>query len=175
VSAEPETLLTTSRFEVVRLQVPTPDGGVRAKEVIRHPGAVCILPMVDDRHVCLIKNRRAAIGETLIELPAGTLEPPETPAQTAARELLEETGYRAERLARLHEFFLSPGILDERMHLYLATGLTEGDARREPTEQITNLVLAWEDAIALVYDEQIHDAKTIIGLLYYDQLRGRQV
>ena len=88
--------------------------------------------------------------ETLIELPAGTLEPGEDPAETARRELIEETGYRAESVLLLSEFFMSPGILNERMRLFLATGLTAGDTAREPGENIQNLVVSWEEALAMV-------------------------
>jgi ADP-ribose pyrophosphatase len=173
MTAEEDLLLATKRFRVVKVRQPLPGGAVREREVVRHPGAVTVLPMVDDGHVCLIRNYRPAIGETLIELPAGTLEQGEAPEATAARELLEETGYAAGKLTLLQSFYLSPGILDERMRLYLATDLVEKEPQREPGEQIENLILAWEDAVALVFDQQIHDAKTITGLLYYDHLRGR--
>ena len=166
-------LLETKRFRVVKVRQTLGDGAVREREVVRHPGAVTILPMIDDAHVCLIRNFRPAINETLIELPAGTIDPGEDPQSTAARELLEETGYAAGKLTLLQSFFLSPGILDERMRLYLATDLVEQEPQREPGEEISNLILAWEDAVALVFDQQIHDAKTITGLLYYDHLRGR--
>src|SRR5262245_31545166 len=127
MSQPPEVLLTTSKFRVVRETVTSPGGKTKAREIIRHPGACVIVPLLDDWRVCLIRNWRIAVGQTLIELPAGTLEPPEPPELTAERELIEETGYRAKKIELLHAFFLSPGILDEKMHLYLATGLTEGD------------------------------------------------
>ena len=88
---------------------------------------------------------------------------------TADRELTEETGYRAGQLRRVHSFFLSPGILDERMHLFLATDLTSGKAAREAGENIENLVVAWEEAIKMVLDGRIQDAKTIVGLLFYER------
>jgi ADP-ribose pyrophosphatase len=160
-------LLTTPRFRVESVSRVSPDGTVRQREVVRHPGAVAILPLVDDRHVCLIRNFRPAVGRTLIELPAGTLEPGEDPAQTALRELQEETGYQAGHLSLLSSFFLSPGILDERMHLFVATKLIPGTPRREPGEEIENLVVPWEEAIAMVHAGRIEDAKTLLGLLLY--------
>ena len=166
-----ELLLRARRFDVVRHYETLPDGSVHTRESVQHPGAVVILPLVDDAHVCLIRNYRVAVKETLIELPAGTLELGEDPAETARRELIEETGYRAEKIALLSEFFMSPGILNERMRLYLATGLTAGDTAREPGENIQNLVVPWDEAMAMVTDGRIRDAKTLVGLLLYDRMR----
>ena len=164
-------LLTTPRFRVETVERTTASGATVRREVVRHPGAVTILPLVDADHVCLIRNYRMAVARTLIELPAGTLEPGEDPRDTARRELTEETGYRAARLELLHTFFLSPGILDERMYLFLASELTAGDAQREACEEIENLVVPWKQAIEWVLQQQIEDAKTMVGLLYYDTLR----
>jgi ADP-ribose pyrophosphatase len=172
MSSDEELLLETSRFRVVRITQAT-HRGPRPREVVRHGGAVTILPILPEGKVCLIRNFRPSVGRTLIELPAGTLEPGEPPADTARRELIEETGYRAGKLEPLCEFFLSPGILDERMHLFLATDLEPGDPQREPGEEIENLLLPWDEAIALVDARQIEDAKTIVGLLMYDRLRGK--
>lgn len=173
MSTDDKTLLETNRFRVVSVRQQLANGQEKNSAIVRHPGAVTILPMIDDRHVCLIQNFRPSVNETLIELPAGTLEPGEAPEATAARELLEETGYEAGKIELLHSFLLSPGILDERMRLYLATELVEKAPAREPGEQISNLILAWEDAVALIFDQQIQDAKTIVGLLFYDRIRGR--
>ena len=168
-----DTLLETSKFRIVRTRQEGPGVKTKEREVVRHPGAVAILPLLDDGRVCLIRNRRLSVDQELIELPAGTLEPGEDPAAAAHRELLEETGYRADRLTKLHEFFLSPGILDERMHLYLAEGLTAGAPKREPGEEIENLLVPWGEAMQMTLDGRIHDAKTLIGLLLYDRARGR--
>ena len=168
---EPELLLTTSKFRVVRETITTPTGKTKQREIVRHPGACVIVPLLDDGRVCLIRNWRVAVNQTLIELPAGTLEPPEPHEKTAERELIEETGYRAKQIQFLHAFFLSPGILDEKMHLYLATGLTAGETAREEGEEIENLLVAWNDAIAMIFNREIQDAKTIVGLLWVDRLR----
>ena len=171
MSEPEETLLQASRFRVVEISRTLADGTVWQREVIRHPGAVTILPMVDNDHVCLIKNLRPAVDKTLIELPAGTLEPDEPHQTTAARELIEETGYRAGHLEDLHEFYLSPGILDECMHLYVAKDLSPGDPDRESGEEIENLVVSWNEAMELIDSREIRDAKTIVGLMFYDRLR----
>jgi len=166
-----ELLLEASKFRVVRESAATPSGKTKNREVIRHPGACVILPLLDDGRVCLIRNWRIAVQQTLIELPAGTLEPPEPPEKTAERELIEETGFRAKNIEFLHAFFLSPGILDEKMHLYLATGLTAGAPAREEGEEIENWLVPWDEAIAMIFRREIQDAKTIVGLLWVDRLR----
>lgn len=166
---EGEILLKTRRFEVVRLEYQSPDGTAHTREVARHPGAVTILPLFDDGRVCLIRNYRVAVDRTLIELPAGTLEPDEDPAATAARELEEETGYRARELRELCRFFMSPGILSERMYLFMATGLTAGPPRLEGGELIEPLIVRWAEALAMIEHGEIEDAKTLTGLLWYDR------
>lgn len=165
------TLLVTKRFRVVEVDEQTTNGTAQRRAVVRHPGAVVILPMVDPDHVCLIRNYRIAVDEQLIELPAGTLEPGEDPQITAERELIEETGYRAGQLQLLHTFYMAPGILDERMRLFLATGLQAGESAREPGEHIENLIVPWKQAIDMVFAGTIRDAKTMVGLMLYDQLR----
>jgi ADP-ribose diphosphatase len=166
-----ELLLQTKKFRVVRETVRAPSGKDKSREIVRHPGACVLVPMVDDGRVCLIRNFRVSVNTTLIELPAGTLEPNEPPHVTAERELSEETGYRAAKIELLHAFYLSPGILDEKMHLYLATGLSAGATAREEGEEIENLVVPWNQAIDMVFRGQIKDAKTIVGLLWVDHLR----
>lgn len=171
MATEINTLLTTRRFRVVEVAETLPDGKVLKRSVIRHPGSVVVVPLVGDRQVCLIRNFRVAVDRVLIELPAGTLEPNEDPQECAARELLEETGYRAQRVRLMHAFYAAPGILDENMRLFVADGLVEEAAAREVGEQIENLVVDWDDALSMIYDGRIEDAKTIVGLLYYDGIR----
>lgn len=166
-------LLTTSRFTVEEILRPLPSGNIAVRAVVRHPGAVAIVPMVDEDHVCLIRNYRVSVDETLIEIPAGTLEPDESPADTATRELTEETGFTAGRMTALHSFFLSPGILDERMHVYLAEDLVYTEPAREPGEQIENWIVTWDEAMELINAGQIHDAKSIVGLLLTDRRRNQ--
>jgi ADP-ribose pyrophosphatase len=171
VSDEPELLLATSRFTVVRHTVVTPHGGRQTRESVQHPGAVTILPLLDDGRVCLIRNFRVAVGETLVELPAGTLEPGEDPAACAARELAEETGYTARTMEALAQFWMSPGMLRERMHLFVATGLAPGTSRPAADEEIETLLVPWEAAIEMAAGGAIHDAKSLAGLLFYDRFR----
>ncbi len=160
-------LLDTSRFQVVEVERVLADGTVFRRAVIRHAGAVTIIPFVDDDRVCLIRNYRMSVDQALIELPAGTIERPEPPIETAHRELIEETGFRAGKLEPLHSFYLSPGILDERMHLFVARDLTDGEPARELGEEIHNLIVPWQEAIRMIKRGEIQDAKSIAGLLYY--------
>ncbi len=147
-----------------------PDGTTVRRDVIVHPGAVVILPMVDDAHVCLLRNHRPIVGETLWELPAGTLEPGEPPEQAAVRELTEETGYTAARWRKLAECYASPGCLTEKFHLFAAEGLTPGVSQPERDEQLEPHVILWPQAVGWVLDGTIRDVKTIAGLLFWDRL-----
>jgi ADP-ribose pyrophosphatase len=164
-------LLKTPRFDVVEVDQKTAEGGLRPRQVVLHPGAVLVIPIVEGDRVCLIRNERVAVGKTLIELPAGTIEPPDPPSETAVRELQEETGYTARSWRELPGFFMSPGILSERMHVFVAQELTEGAPARESGENIDNLVVPWDQALRMVDRGEIEDAKTICGLLMWDRIR----
>lgn len=164
-------LFQAERFRVVRARRELSDGSHVTREVVRHPGAVAILPLLDADRVCLIRNYRISIDQTLWEIPAGTRDPNEEPIETARRELLEETGYRAGRLELLNCIHTSPGILDELMHCFVATELEPGQAAPEPYERIEPVAVAWRDALEMIRDGRIRDAKTIAVLLYYDAFR----
>lgn len=147
------------------------DGQKVVRDIVIHPGAVAILPLVDLDHICLLRNQRPVVGATLVEIPAGTLEPGEPPDLAAPRELAEETGYRAGNWRKLCEFYPSPGILSERTHLYLASDLTPGPMQLENDEDLQPEVVAWKDALAWALDGTIRDAKTLVALLLWDRLR----
>jgi ADP-ribose pyrophosphatase len=170
----PEVLFRAQRFCVESVVQNTSDGRQLVREIVRHPGAVVILPILADGQVVFVKNFRAAVNETLIELPAGTLDHDEPPIETAKRELAEETGYRAKTIEPLLTFCMSPGILDEKMHLFLATDLTPGETALEEGEEIEPFLCNWDDALALVGSGEIRDAKSIVGLLYYDRFHRKQ-
>lgn len=169
---EPELLFRGRRFQVQRVLQVTPDGAEHVREVVRHPDAVTILPLLDDGRVCFVQNYRVAVDQSLIELPAGVVEPGEDPACTAHRELAEETGYRAGRIDRLATFYTSPGVLDEQMYLYVATSLTPGESAPEPGEDLRPLVTTWKEALEMARDGRIRDAKTLAGLFYYEVFGG---
>ena len=170
-TGDEELVLTGTRFNVHRMQLLGSDGKTYQREVVRHPGAVVLLPLLDDDTVVMIENYRHTVRETLLELPAGTREPGEAAEKTAARELVEETGYHAGRLTLLHEFYSAPGICDERMLLYVARDLTEGQHQREATEKIENRIATRAEIEQLIAEGRIRDAKTLVGLYTFLRLK----
>jgi ADP-ribose pyrophosphatase len=165
-------LLTTQRFRVEEVSRQYNDGVTRSRAIVRHPGAVAILPWLDDDRIVLIENYRISVDQTLLELPAGTLEPSEPPLETAKRELIEETGYQASDWHPLAEFYLSPGIMDERMYVFVARGLTHVGQALEGGEEIVTRIVTWNEAIQLVISGAIQDAKSISTILLWNaQLR----
>jgi ADP-ribose pyrophosphatase len=169
-----EVLFQGSRFRVERVQYCVRGDRVE-KEIVRYPGAVVILPLVDDEHLCMIRNYRPAVGCSLWELPAGTLEPGEDPLVAARRELEEETGYQAASWTLLQSFYASPGSTDELMRLYVARGLSAGSARPETDELIQPVVLSWTDVEGLLRQRQILDAKTLVGVLLFRYYQDHQL
>jgi ADP-ribose pyrophosphatase len=155
------------RLEVHRL-MNEETGNEFRRELCVHPGAVVILPFLADK-VLLIRNYRYAAQNTLIELPAGTLEKGEDPMNCAGRELLEETGYLAGRLKPLASFFSSPGILTEKLYAFAAYDLEMKVAALEEDEEIETMPVSFDEAIEMIRTAQIIDAKTIATLLLYDR------
>jgi len=139
------------------------------REVVAHNGAVVILPFVTDRRIVMLRQRRYAVGQVLLELPAGTLERDELPMNCAGRELVEETGYLAGRLKPLSSFFSSPGILSEKMHAFVAYDLVKHQQALEEGEDIELAELDFTEAIEMIRHGQIQDAKSIATLLMYDR------
>lgn len=135
------------------------------REVVRHPGAVVIVPLLGQKRVVLIKNHRIAVDDALWELPAGTREKDEDPITTAARELEEETGYKAGRIEAIGKFFTSPGFCDELIHVFVACDLEFVGQRLEAHEKIEVHDLSWANTLAMIDDGTICDCKTIAALL----------
>ncbi len=169
MSASERILHENRRFAVVEKSVIRPDGQAATLQFIRHGGSVAILPILNDGRVCLIHSRRLMVEETLIEVPAGTREPNEPPLETARRELAEETGFRAGKFEELLTYFPSPGVLSERLWIFVARDLTPGDPAREANEEIENLIVPWDEALAMIDRGEIHDGKTIIAILFWER------
>jgi ADP-ribose pyrophosphatase len=135
------------------------------REVVHHPGSAVILPVYDDGSVVLVRQYRHPAVRYLLEAPAGTLFDGERPEMGAARELEEELGLVAGRMEKLSEFFVSPGFLEEKMWVYLATELSEGKQRLDDDEILDIVRLPFADALEMITSGEIQDAKTIIGLM----------
>jgi len=160
-------------FSVFSDKVEEPGGLINTRDVIRHNGSVVILAVDDSKNkkdpdIILERQYRHAAGQFLIELPAGRVEPGETPLAAAKREMIEETGYRAKRWTLLTKYFASPGFLGEWMQIYLARDIREGVSTPEPDERIEVFRMPLSEALALVAANKIHDGKTLIGLMLYD-------
>ena len=152
-------------FNVALEKVTLPNGVTKDREVVRHPGAAAMVPLLDDGNVVLVKQYRHAVNNYLWEIPAGTLEPDEEPMACAERELVEETGYEATNFDKLTEILPAPGYTDEHIHIFLATGLTLAEQRLEDDEVLTVRPTPFDKAIEMIKAGEIQDAKTIVGLL----------
>ncbi len=162
------------KIDLALQTVTLSDGSTAEREVVLHRGAVALLPMVDRDHVCLIRNARYSVGSTLLEIPAGTLDPEETPEATAPRELQEETGYVAGRIEFITSWWVSPGVMNERMYLYRCRDLKPGPPSPELDEQLDPVVTPWNEAVAMVLDGRIEDAKSRLAILLEDRLRSNR-
>lgn len=140
-------------------------GKTFTKEIVVHPGAVCIVPLLDNGDVVLVRQYRHAAGTELLELCAGGLNSGEDPVEAARRELEEETGYRATKLVERARFWTTPGFTTEFMYLYEATGLVRTQTNPDEDEIIDVEVASQEECLRMVDDGRIQDAKSIIGLL----------
>lgn len=147
--------------------VKRPCGSILEREIVRHPGAVVVVAVRDDGGLVLIRNFRISVEQRLLECCAGTLEAGEDPAVCAGRELIEETGYRAERIAPLGAgwFYTTPGLTDEKMYAFVATGLTHVGQDLEDDESIEVEIVAADRAIRMVESGEIRDGKTVAALL----------
>ncbi len=152
-------------FKGTRIEVKQ----IGKREVVIHPGAVVILPLLDKDTILMIRNERFAVDETLWELPAGTLEPEEHPQATAERELVEETGYSAGNIEFLTSFYTTPGFCNERMFAYVAKDLTFVGQDLDEGESITVEKLPRNTVLQMIRTGEIHDAKTIATILFYFQ------
>lgn len=152
-------------IHLFRDEILLPDGNKGVREVIRHPGAVCVLPVTDDGDVVFVNQFRYAFNKVTLEAPAGKLEKGEEPTLAALRELSEETGLDAENLIPMGDMYTTPALIDEVIHLYLATGLTQGEQHLDKDEFINTVKMPLSEAVEMVMKGEIKDSKTQTVLL----------
>ena len=155
--------------DIEHMEVKVGEKGWHPYQIIRHPGGVAVAPLHDDGTITLIRQLRPAVEEFLLELPAGRLSPEELPEVCGRRELLEETGLSATRFESLGFIHPTPGICDERIHLYLATGLTQGESDQEAYEDIETIRIPFAEALAMAESGAITDSKTVVALFRADR------
>ena len=146
-------------------EVLLPDGRKARREVVEHPGAVAILAVNDSGEAYFVRQYRLAVAEDLLEIPAGKLEPEESPAECAVRELAEEVGVKPKELRQIAVYYSSPGFATERLHLYLATGLEPVEALQQAEESLQVSRISLPEAIKMAKEGKITDGKTLIALL----------
>lgn len=160
-------------FNVNRLQVELSDGRRALRDVVRHPGAVAIVALTEEGRICLVRQYRTALGRVTVEIPAGKLAAGEDPLECANRELLEETGMVAEKMAFLTTIASSDGFCDELIHIYMATGLTFAKSSPDDDEFINVDLVEVSELVDAVLDGRIEDAKTVVGALLCDAIGRR--
>jgi len=156
-------------FELIRENVTLENGTTTDVEFIEHPGATAVIPFLDDKRIVLLKQYRHALKKYIWEVPAGTLDPREEIISCAKRELIEETGYSAGQWHRLGEITPVPGYSNERIHIFLATGLQPADQNLDEDEVIQVQAVDFLKAIEMIGDGEIQDAKSIAGLFFASQ------
>jgi len=163
-----ELVLEAHPFNVERSTIRFHDGHEAQRTVVRHPGAVALVVIDDQQRWLLVSQYRHPTGQDLFEIPAGTREPGEEPATTAAREIREETGYAATALTHLGATWMAPGFCDEYIHYYLATDLTEDSLPQDDHENIGDPIrLTLHELEAAIHSGEINDAKTLTALTLY--------
>ena len=160
-------------FNVDRLQVKLPDGRMAIRDVVRHPGAVAVVALTEEGQICLVRQYRTTLGRVTVEIPAGKLAPGEDPLACAERELKEETGFTAQKMAYLTTIATSAGFADELIHIYMATGLKLAESSPDADEFINVDLVDVGELVDAVLDGRIEDAKTVVGALICDAVSRR--
>ncbi len=166
-----ETLLDSQTIfsgKVLNLRVDTvklPNGNQATRELIEHPGAVAVVPMLDEDKIVLVRQYRYPVKQALLEIPAGKLDKHENIEACARRELSEETGYMAKEMVRVASIFTTPGFSNELIHVYIAKGLVAGEKHPDDDEFIDSEIYSKSEIRSMIKDGRINDGKTLIGLL----------
>ncbi|MEK3885917.1 NUDIX hydrolase [Bacillus sp. FSL K6-3431] len=179
---EEKTISTKEIFKgkIISLQVDEvelPDGNIAKREIVKHPGAVAVIALTAENKIVMVEQYRKPLERSLLEIPAGKLEPGENPELSAVRELEEETGYGAGKLDHLISFYTSPGFADELIHLYIATDLhkVENPLSGDEDEFVDLQEITLEQAVKFVNEKYIYDAKTAYAVLYLQLKMGMHV
>ncbi len=167
-----ETIYQARVFRLCRETVTLPSGVLATLELIHHPGSSAIVPLLPNNQVVMIKQYRQSLRDFIWEIPAGTLDPGEDPLECAKRELIEEVGYKARHFQKLTEIVAAPGYCDERIHIYLATGLEPVSQHLDHDEVLEVFHLDLDETLLMIRDGRIQDGMTIVGLLLVSIGRG---
>ncbi len=165
---ESEIIYTGKKIKIQVDHITLKSGHKYKREIVVHPGAVVMIPVDNQGRILLVKQWRRASGRVLIELPAGTLDNNEDPRECAQRELQEEIGYKAGKLTSLGGFFSAPGYSTEYLHLFLAEDLSESQLQPDENEEIEILPLTPAEALKMVENNGIRDAKSVVGIYRYN-------
>jgi ADP-ribose diphosphatase len=170
---ESREVYTCNLFRVTEDKAVDPETGFEIRRsVVRHVGSAVMMAVDEKKRILLVRQYRLPAGKELWELPAGRLDPGEKPLQAARRELVEETGYRARKWSKLASFWASPGYVEERMTIYLAADLIEGEATPMDDERIEARWFKKKDVAQMIHEGKIEDAKTIIGFFMWQARHG---
>lgn len=171
VTISSETIYEGRIIDVKKDQVRLPNGKNGTRELVKHPGAVGIIPITADGRLIVVEQYRKPLERSIVEIPAGKLEPGEKPAVTAVRELEEETGYGAQDFTYLQTIATSPGFADEVIHLYIAKDLYKIEQPASPDEDefVELMEISLEEAEEMMQDGRIYDAKTVIAVMWMRQ------
>jgi len=166
-----ETISSSEIFtgKIIKLRVDDvllPDSRVSTREIVEHAGAVAIIALDEEENIIMVRQYRKPVEQVLLEIPAGTLEADEDPLACAQRELREETGLTADHWQKILSYYSAPGFCNEKLHIYLARGLHEGQDDTDEDEFVETLRLPLRDAYQMIFTGEVEDGKSIIGLQF---------
>lgn len=159
--------------KIIKVKVDTvelPNGSTSTREIVEHPGAICVIPITETKEVIMVRQFRKPIEAVCLEVPAGKLDEGEDPYQCCIRELEEETGYKAKNVQSLGSIYTTPGFSNEILHIYLATELYEGKLQPDEDEFVETETIPLEKLVDMVMNGEIKDAKSIVAILKASQL-----
>ena len=163
-------IYTGKAVDFYRDEISLPNGQPAIREYLGHPGAAAVLPFLDQRNIILVKQYRYPVGRYTYEIPAGKLDSGESPVDCIKRELEEETGYKAKRIEKMLDFYPTTSFSNEILHIFAAFGLVKGDSHPDEDEFVSTKIFDFKKAVNMVKSGEIMDSKTVIALLYFDNI-----